>query len=87
MNLVQDLFTSRTLNKWLPWIACAVLLAGVIAFVAVRWTNTADSLSTPVSNQPAAVPKPEPKSVKVPHEASQVAAKFIANAVALDPDA
>jgi hypothetical protein len=84
MNLVQDLFTSRTLNKWLPWIACAVLLAGVIAFVAVRWTNTADSLNTPVSNQPAAVPKPEPASVKVPHEASQIAAKFIANAVALD---
>jgi hypothetical protein len=84
MNLVQDLFTSRTLNKWLPWIAGAVLLAGVIAFVAVRWTNTADSLSAPVSSQPAAVPKPEPATVKVPHEASRVAASFIANAVALD---
>jgi hypothetical protein len=84
MNLVQDLFASRTLNKWLPWIAGAVLLAGVIAFVAVKWTNTADNLDTPVSNKPAAVPKPEPAAVRVAPQTKTVAASFIANAVALD---
>jgi hypothetical protein len=84
MNLVQDLFTSRTLNRWLPWIAGLVLLAGVVTFVAVRWTNTADSLSAPVSKQPAVVPKPEAASVKASPEARNVAAQFIANAVALD---
>lgn len=84
MNLVQDLFTSRTLNRWLPWIAGAVLAAGVITFVAVRWTNTADNLDTPVSNQKAALPKPEPASVRVAPETKSVAAQFIANAVALD---
>jgi hypothetical protein len=84
MNLVQDLFTSRTLNRWLPWIAGLVLLAGVATFVAVKWTNTADSLSAPVSKQPAVVPKPEPASVKASPEAKTVAAQFIANAVSLD---
>lgn len=84
MNLVSDLFTSRTLNKWLPWIAALVLAAGVITFVVVKWNNTADSLSAPVSNKPAQLPKPEPASVRVDPKAERVAAAFIANAVALD---
>ncbi|HWH55956.1 MAG TPA: hypothetical protein VNT04_10320 [Gaiellaceae bacterium] len=84
MNLVQDLFTSRTLNKWLPWVAVAVLAAGVIAFAAVKWSNTADEINTPVSNEPAALPKPEPASVKLDPAARSVAAKFIDTAVALD---
>src|SRR5919202_6434637 len=84
MNLVQDLFTSRTLNRWLPWIAGLVLAAGVITFIAVKWSNTADTLDTPVSNEPAALPKPEPASTRVAPEAKNVAAQFIANAVALD---
>jgi hypothetical protein len=84
MNLVQDLFTSRTLNKWLPWIAGLVLAAGVITFVAVKWTNTADNLDTAVSNQAAQLPKPEPASVRLAPAAKNVAAQFIANAVALD---
>jgi hypothetical protein len=84
MNLVQDLFTSRTLNKWLPWVAVAVLAAGVITFAAVKWTNTAKEIETPVSNEPAALPKPEPASVKLDPAARRVAAKFIDTAVALD---
>ena len=36
MNLVQDVFSSRSLNKWLPWLAVVVLAAGVITFVAVN---------------------------------------------------
>ena len=84
MNLVQDLFTSRTLNRWLPWIAGLVLAAGVITFIAVKWAHSPDSLSTPVSNEPAALPKPEPVATKVAPEAKNIAAQFIANAVALD---
>jgi hypothetical protein len=84
MNLVSDLFSSRTLNKWLPWIAGLVLAAGVIAFVAVRYSNSADSLDTPVSNKPAQVPKTEVASVKLDPATRTVAAQFIANAVALD---
>jgi hypothetical protein len=84
MNLVHDLFASRTLNRWFPWIAAAILAAGVITFVAVKWTNTSDSLSTPVSNQPAQLPKPQPKTVKLDPAASNVAAQFLANAVSLD---
>jgi|SRR5919202_3180382 hypothetical protein len=83
MNLVQDLFNSRTFNKWLPWVAGAVLAAGVIAFVAVKWTNTADSIETKVTNKPAVLPKPEPASVALDPAARRVAAKFIDTAVAL----
>jgi hypothetical protein len=82
MNLVQDLLTSRTFNKWLPRAAVLVLAAGVIAFVAVKWTNTAEPIDTKVSNQPAATPKPEPASVALSGEVRRVAAKFIDTAVA-----
>jgi hypothetical protein len=84
MNLVQDLFASRTFNKWLPRAAVLVLAAGVIAFVAVKWTNTAKDINTGVSNEPAAIPKPEPASVAVAPEARRIAARFIATAVSLD---
>jgi hypothetical protein len=83
MNLVQDLFNSRTFNKWLPWVAGAVLAVGVITFVAVKWTNTADSIDTKVTNQPAAKPKAEPASVSLDPAARRVAARFIDTAVAL----
>lgn len=84
MNLVHDLITSRSLNRWLPWIAGLVLAIGVIAFVAVKWNNTAKSLDTPVSNQKASTPGPQPKAVRLDPQARSVAAQFIANAVSLD---
>ncbi|HEX6491323.1 MAG TPA: hypothetical protein VF002_08110 [Gaiellaceae bacterium] len=82
MNLVQDLFTSRTLNRWLPRVAVVVLLAGVIVYVAVRWSNTATPLDTPVSSKPAVVPGPPPRETKLSAGARQVAAEFIHTAVA-----
>jgi hypothetical protein len=84
MNLVQDLLASRTFNKWLPRAAVLVLLVGVIVFVAVKWTNTAKEIDTGMSNEPPALPKPEPASVKLPREVPGVAAKFIASAVSLE---
>lgn len=83
MNLVHDLFASRTFNKWLPWVAVAVLAAGVIAFAAVKWSNTAKPIDTPVSNKPAAKPAPQPASVKLDPAFRRVAARFLATAVAL----
>jgi hypothetical protein len=81
MNVVQDLISSRNFNRWLPRVAALVLAAGVIAFVVVKWTNTADPIDTPVSNAPAAKPKPEPVAVAMSPEARTVAAKFIHTAV------
>jgi hypothetical protein len=82
MNLVQDLFSSRTFNRWLPRVAMAVLAAGVIAFIAVKYSNTATPIDTPISSKPAAVPKPQPAQTKLAPGARQVAAEFIHTAVA-----
>jgi hypothetical protein len=69
-------------NKWLPRVAVLLLAAGVIAFAAVKWSNTAKSIDTGVSNKPASLPAPEPPTTKVPAEARRVAAQFIHTAVA-----
>jgi hypothetical protein len=82
MNVVQDLITSRRFNRWLPRLAALVLAAGVIAFVAVKFSNTAEPINTPVSTLPATKPKPEPVSVAMKPEARRVASKFIHTAVA-----
>ena len=82
MNLVQDVFSSRALNKWLPWLAALVLAAGVITFVAVKWTNTAKSIDTGATNKPAVLPKPEPPTTKLSPGVRRVASRFIATAVA-----
>jgi hypothetical protein len=82
MNLVQDLFSSRAVNKWLPWVAAAVLLAGLITFYAVRHTNTATPINTPISSLPAAKPKPPPPATALTSSARRVAAQFIHTAVA-----
>lgn len=82
MNLVQDLFNSRTFNRWLPWLAAAVLAAGAIAFLVAKYSNTATPINTPVSNKPAAVPKPQPVETKLAPDARRVAALFVHTAVA-----
>jgi hypothetical protein len=81
MNTVQDLITSRTFNRWLPRVAALILAAGVITFFAVKYSNTATPIDTPVTNKPAAKPKPEPVSVAMSPAARQVASKFIHTAV------
>ena len=82
MNLVQDLFSSRTVNRWLPRVAVAVLAVGVIAFISVKYSNTATPIDTPISNKPAALPGPQPASTKLSPGARRVAAEFIHTAVA-----
>jgi hypothetical protein len=82
MNLVQDLFSSRTFNRWLPWVAAVVLAAGVIAFIAVKYSNTATPIDTPISKKPAVMPKPQAPETKLSPGARRVAAEFIHTAVA-----
>ncbi len=43
VNVVQNALSSRRMNRWLPWIAGAVLVAGVIAFLVAYFGNTADT--------------------------------------------
>jgi hypothetical protein len=43
VNVVQNALSSRRLNRWLPWIAGAVLAAGVIAFLVAYLGNTGDT--------------------------------------------
>jgi hypothetical protein len=80
VNSVQGILTSRRVNRWLPWIAGLVLAAGVIAFLAVYFNNTAESTSTPLEKAPAYVPKQE-KSVPIARAQRELAGKFILAAV------
>ena len=82
MHLVQDLFNPRTINRWLPWLAAAVLAAGTITFLVAKYSNTATPINTPISNKPAAVPKPQPIETKLAPGARRVAALFVHTAVA-----
>jgi hypothetical protein len=68
------------LQRWLPWIAGVVLVAG-IAGVLIRFVgNTANTNVPQVSNRPAVVPKHD-KTVKLSAAARQVAGQFILTAV------
>jgi hypothetical protein len=80
VNSVQGILTSRRVNRWLPWIAGLVLAAGVIAFLAVYFNNTAESTSTPLEKAPAYVPKQQ-KSVPITRPQRELAGKFILAAV------
>jgi hypothetical protein len=80
VNSVQGILTSRRVNRWLPWVAGLVLAAGVIAFLAVYFSNTAESTSTPLEKAPAYVPKQE-KSVPISRAQRELAGKFILAAV------
>lgn len=65
----------------LLWLSLVVLVAGVIVFVGVRWTNTGKSYVTPLSDKPANDVSGIPKTVKLQPGAQDVARKFILSAV------
>jgi hypothetical protein len=80
VNVVQNALSSRRLERWLPWIAGAVLAAGIIAFLVVKFSNTADTKQTFTPGKPqtfAARP-----TVRLDPKARTVAGRFIATAVA-----
>lgn len=66
----------------LPWLAGAVLVAGIALFVArvVVHNKTGAEVQTPVSSKPAVVQKKEP-NVKLPASARATAQRFIDTAV------
>src|SRR5205823_13561854 len=80
MNAVQGMLNSRRVNRWLPWISAAVLVAGVITFMAVRNTGRpapADNrTSGPAQN--AAVAE---KSIPLTRTQREIAGRFILTAV------
>ena len=69
-------------QKALPWVSGAILVAGVIAFVVVKYANTGHSLELPVSNQPAVDVSKVPKTIKLAPGAERTARTFIKTAVA-----
>ena len=42
VNVVQSALSSPRFNKWLPWLAAALLAAGLIAFLIAYFGNTAN---------------------------------------------
>ncbi len=81
VNVVHSALSSRRFGKWLPWIAGAILAAGVIAFLVAYFGNTADSTKESFSNQPAQTPQVV-KQVPLEHAARVTAGRFILTAVA-----
>jgi hypothetical protein len=80
VNVVQNALSSKRVNRWLPWIAGAVLAAGVIAFLVAYFGNTADSKET-FSSGKAQTFQPQ-RTVPLARGARIAAAKFISTAVA-----
>ena len=71
---------SRRVNRWLPWISAAVLVAGVVTFMAVRNTGRPASLPDTTGGK-AQNPAVTPKSVPLQKSQRLVAGRFILTAV------
>jgi hypothetical protein len=80
MNAVQGMLSSPRVNRWLPWFAAAVLVAGLITFMAVRNTGRPAPADTSLGGkaQNAAVAE---KSVPLTKAQRLVAGRFILTAV------
>ncbi|MDQ2982220.1 MAG: hypothetical protein M3R26_07865 [Actinomycetota bacterium] len=79
VNVVQSALSSRRFNKWLPWLAGALLAAGVIAFLVTYFGNTANSKET-FDNADATKPQVV-KQVPIAPAARITAGRFILSAV------
>jgi hypothetical protein len=80
VNVVRKTVSLRRVERWLPWIAGAVLTAGVIAFLIAYFGNTADTKETFSPGKPQTFQAQ--RTVPLPREARLVAGRFIATAVA-----
>jgi hypothetical protein len=80
VNVVQSALSSRRFNRWLPWVAGALLAAGVIVFLVTYFGNTANQQET-FSDKNAQTPQVV-KQVPLEPAAREVAGKFILTAVA-----
>jgi hypothetical protein len=78
MSALQGILTSPRVNRYLPWVGGAVLLAGVLTFVIVHYWNTAAANpNEKLSSKPAQVEQNLGKAISLPKEARSVAARFI----------
>src|SRR5438128_626910 len=68
-------------RKVLPWVTGAVLIAGVLVFVGVKWGNTGHTTATPLHGKALDVSK-VPKTIKLAPGAEKTARDFIRTAVA-----
>jgi hypothetical protein len=82
VNVVQSAFSSRKFNKWFPWISGAVLVVGVIVFLGVHFSNTADPEPTQPTGPPVQAAAPPQKNIAFPAAAWKVAREFVFTAVA-----
>lgn len=73
------MLTSRRVNRWLPWISAAILVAGVVTFMAAR--NTGRPAVVPDKFSGAASQPIPQKSVPLQRSQRLVAGRFILTAV------
>ncbi len=73
------MLNSRRVNRWLPWISAAVLVAGVVTFMAVR--NTGRPAVQPDKFSGKASQAVAQKSVPLQKSQRLVAGRFILTAV------
>lgn len=71
---------SRRNRRWIFLVSLIVLVAGVAAFTIRFFGNTAESLESPKSNEPAQIYKAR-KQIPLDREARRVAGRFILTAV------
>jgi hypothetical protein len=82
MSALQGIASSPKVNRYLPWVAGVILLAGVVAFLIAYYGNTVKANpNDKVTNTPASVEPNLGKAIKVPPAARSVAARFIDAAV------
>jgi hypothetical protein len=82
VNVVQSALSSPRFNKWLPWLAAALLAAGLIAFLIAYFGNAANPAKETFGG-PAQTSQVV-KQVPLPQAARVTAARFILTAVARD---
>jgi hypothetical protein len=82
VNVVQSAISSRKFNKWFPWISGAVLVVGVIVFLGVHYSNTANPEPTQPTGPPVQAAAPPQKNIAFPAAAWKVAREFVFTAVA-----
>ena len=78
MSALEGIVTSPKVNRYLPWVAGLVLLAGVISFVVVQYSNTVPANpNEKLSSKPATQETSLGKAIALPKSARSVAARFI----------
>jgi hypothetical protein len=81
VNVVRSSLSSPRLVKWLPWLAAAVLAAGIIAFLVAYFGNTANPPKETFGQGNPQTPQVV-RQVPLERGAREVAGKFILTAIA-----